>query len=71
MLAANAGDPEQAAAAVDRCIERFGGVDILVNNAATNPYMGAAVDFKDILAAWRAEGSMVGLVKTPLGTRVA
>ena len=34
-------------------------------------YMGAAVDFKDILAAWRAEGSMVGLVKTPLGTRVA
>ena len=44
VLAANAGDPEQASAAVDRCIERFGGVDILVNNAATNPYMGPTMD---------------------------
>lgn len=44
VVAANAGDPEQAAAAVDRCMERFGGLDILVNNAATNPYLGPAVD---------------------------
>ena len=44
VLAANAGDPEQASAAVDHCIERFGGVDILVNNAATNPYMGPTMD---------------------------
>ena len=44
MIAANAGEPEQAAAAVDRCIERFGGIDILVNNAATNPYMGPTMD---------------------------
>jgi NAD(P)-dependent dehydrogenase (short-subunit alcohol dehydrogenase family) len=44
VLAANAGDPDQAAAAVDHCIERFGGVDILVNNAATNPYMGPSMD---------------------------
>ena len=44
VIAANAGDPDQAAAAVDRCIERFGGVDILVNNAATNPYMGPTMD---------------------------
>jgi NAD(P)-dependent dehydrogenase (short-subunit alcohol dehydrogenase family) len=41
---ANAGDPEQAAAAVAHCIERFGAVDILVNNAATNPYFGPAMD---------------------------
>ena len=25
-------------------VERFGSVDVLVNNAATNPYMGAAID---------------------------
>ncbi|HET9771539.1 MAG TPA: SDR family oxidoreductase [Acidimicrobiia bacterium] len=43
-FAANAGDPEQAAACVDATVERFGRVDILVNNAATNPYMGPAID---------------------------
>jgi NAD(P)-dependent dehydrogenase (short-subunit alcohol dehydrogenase family) len=44
VLAANAGDPDQASVAVDHCIERFGGIDILVNNAATNPYMGPTMD---------------------------
>jgi NAD(P)-dependent dehydrogenase (short-subunit alcohol dehydrogenase family) len=43
-FAANAGDPAQAAAAVEHCIERFGAVDILVNNAATNPYIGPSID---------------------------
>src|SRR5438445_10027948 len=41
---ANAGNPEQAAACVAATIERFGGLDILVNNAATNPYFGRAID---------------------------
>jgi NAD(P)-dependent dehydrogenase (short-subunit alcohol dehydrogenase family) len=44
VVVANAGDPGQAAAAVDRCIERFGAIDILVNNAATNPYFGPTMD---------------------------
>ncbi len=44
VMVANAGDPEQAAAAVARCVERFGAVDILVNNAATNPYFGNTMD---------------------------
>jgi NAD(P)-dependent dehydrogenase (short-subunit alcohol dehydrogenase family) len=37
---ANAGDPEQAEACVTATVERFGAVDILINNAATNPYFG-------------------------------
>ncbi len=44
VFAAHAGDPEQAAAAVAYCVERFGSVDILVNNAATNPYFGPTMD---------------------------
>jgi NAD(P)-dependent dehydrogenase (short-subunit alcohol dehydrogenase family) len=43
-FAAHAGDPEQIAACVAEAVTRWGRVDILVNNAATNPYMGAAVD---------------------------
>jgi NAD(P)-dependent dehydrogenase (short-subunit alcohol dehydrogenase family) len=41
---ANAGDPEQAAACVAATVARFGRVDILVNNAATNPYYGPMID---------------------------
>ncbi len=41
---ANAGDPAAAEACVAATIERFGGLDILVNNAATNPYMGRMID---------------------------
>ena len=44
VFAANAGEPEQAEACVAACVDRFGAVDILVNNAATNPYMGPAID---------------------------
>lgn len=40
VFAANAGEPDQASACVAACVERLGGLDILVNNAATNPYMG-------------------------------
>jgi NAD(P)-dependent dehydrogenase (short-subunit alcohol dehydrogenase family) len=43
-IAANAGEPEQAEACVQATVERFGGLDILVNNAATNPYMGPVAD---------------------------
>src|SRR5437660_1824782 len=44
VFAANAGEPDQADAAVNATIERFGSLDILVNNAATNPYFGKAID---------------------------
>ena len=42
--AGNVGDPEHMERAIDRTIESFGGVDILVNNAATNPYAGPMID---------------------------
>jgi NAD(P)-dependent dehydrogenase (short-subunit alcohol dehydrogenase family) len=41
-VAANAGEPDQAEACVRATVAHFGGIDILVNNAATNPYMGPA-----------------------------
>src|SRR5918994_7523326 len=44
VFAANAGEPDQIAACVEATIERFGRIDILVNNAATNPYMGRTID---------------------------
>jgi NAD(P)-dependent dehydrogenase (short-subunit alcohol dehydrogenase family) len=43
-LVANAGDPEQAEACVRATVERFGALDILVNNAAANPYAGPLID---------------------------
>ena len=41
--AANAGDPAAGAACVAATIERFGGLDVIVNNAATNPYYGESL----------------------------
>ncbi|MGD9997908.1 MAG: SDR family oxidoreductase [Ilumatobacteraceae bacterium] len=40
VMAANVGDSDSATRCVAATIERFGGLDILVNNAATNPYYG-------------------------------
>lgn len=39
-FAANAGDEEAADACVAATVERFGRLDVLVSNAATNPYAG-------------------------------
>ena len=39
-FAAHTGDVENVKALVTKSIERFGGIDILVNNAATNPHFG-------------------------------
>ena len=70
--AANAGEPDQAAACVDATVARFGGLDILVNNAATNPYMGPTIDIdlprfdKTVSVNWRGP-----LVWTQLAWRAA
>ncbi len=43
-FAGNAGDPEAIQACVDATVERLGAIDILVNNAATNPHYGPLID---------------------------
>lgn len=40
----NAGEAEDAERCVAATVERFGSVDVLVNNAATNPFHGPLVD---------------------------
>jgi NAD(P)-dependent dehydrogenase (short-subunit alcohol dehydrogenase family) len=47
VFAANAGETAQAEAAVQATLDTFGGCDILVNNAATNPYMGRSIDIDE------------------------
>jgi NAD(P)-dependent dehydrogenase (short-subunit alcohol dehydrogenase family) len=39
-LAAHVGESEAVEALVAQAVERFGGLDIVVNNAATNPHFG-------------------------------
>ena len=59
VFAANAGEPDQADACVAATVERFDGLDILVNNAATNPYFGPTMDIdvgrfdKTVAVNWR------------------
>ena len=43
-VACNTGKPGEIAALFDRISNEFGRLDILVNNAATNPFAGLAVD---------------------------
>lgn len=58
-FAANAGDPDDAAACVAATLERFGRIDVLVNNAATNPYGGPTLGIdlarfdKTVQVNWR------------------
>jgi NAD(P)-dependent dehydrogenase (short-subunit alcohol dehydrogenase family) len=49
-FAANAGEEDQAEACVAATMEQFGAVDILINNAAANPYAGPIIDSD--LGAW-------------------
>ena len=42
--AGHVGRPEDAEACIDAALERFGRLDVLVNNAATNPWNGPTVD---------------------------
>ncbi len=48
--AAHAGQADQAEAAVVATLERFGRLDILVNNAATNPHFGPMLEINRVAA---------------------
>jgi NAD(P)-dependent dehydrogenase (short-subunit alcohol dehydrogenase family) len=61
-VAANAGDPAQAEACVREVMTRHGRVDILVNNAATNPYMGPMLDIDPGRAAKTVEVNQYGIL---------
>jgi NAD(P)-dependent dehydrogenase (short-subunit alcohol dehydrogenase family) len=49
-IAAHAGKPDDLKQLVDKTMERFSRIDILVNNAATNPYFGPVLGAD--LAVW-------------------
>jgi NAD(P)-dependent dehydrogenase (short-subunit alcohol dehydrogenase family) len=51
VAAADVGDPDQAAAAVDAATEKFGGIDLLVNNAGTGDSAALA---DETLEGWEA-----------------
>lgn len=49
-IATHTGRQEECVALVRRAVEHFGKVDVLVNNAATNPYFGPMMDIDE--GAW-------------------
>ena len=59
---ANAGDSDAAQACVAATVERLGGLDILVNNAATNPYMGPMIGISESQAAKTVQVNQWGVL---------
>jgi NAD(P)-dependent dehydrogenase (short-subunit alcohol dehydrogenase family) len=66
--AAHVGDEEQASACVGAAVEEFGSLDVLVNNAGTNPYYGPLVDLDQPRAEKTVQVNQFALV---MWTRLA
>ncbi|MEV6930791.1 SDR family oxidoreductase [Dactylosporangium sp. NPDC051485] len=60
--AAHAAEPDQAAEVVDAAVRRFGAVDVLVNNAGTNPYFGPLMDIDPVRADKTVRLNQFGVV---------
>lgn len=60
-LAGNAGDVVTCKSLIDQAVSHFGGLDILVNNAAANPTFGPAVETPE----WAYDKIMSVNVKAP------
>ncbi|GAA4385915.1 SDR family oxidoreductase [Actinomadura verrucosospora] len=70
--AAHVGDAEQAAACVDAAVAEFGGLDVLVNNAGTNPYFGPMADIEPAAAAKTVQVNQFAVVQwTQLALRAS
>lgn len=61
-IAAHTGEKETLRNLVDRTVEQYGGVDILVNNAATNPHFGKMLEAEDSLWQKTIEVNLMGNV---------
>lgn len=61
-IAAHTGKKDTLLALVDKTVETYGGVDILVNNAATNPHFGPILDAEDSLWMKTLEVNLMGNV---------
>ena len=61
-IAAHNGDKEALYALVDKTVEHFGTVDIVVNNAATNPHFGTVLDADDSYWQKTLEVNLMGNV---------
>jgi NAD(P)-dependent dehydrogenase (short-subunit alcohol dehydrogenase family) len=59
---AHAGDPVQAEACVAATVEQFGSLDVLVNNAAANPYFGPLLDIDQSRATKTVEVNQLGVL---------
>lgn len=59
-IAAHAGQKETLKALVDKTVEAYGKVDILVNNAATNPHFGMLLDAEDSMWQKTFEVNVMG-----------
>ena len=59
-VAAHNGDKDALQALVERTIETYGRVDILVNNAATNPHFGPILDSADSMWQKTLEVNLMG-----------
>ncbi|MFG2958397.1 SDR family oxidoreductase [Streptomyces sp. NPDC048291] len=61
-VVAHAGRPEDAERCVEETVGRFGRLDVLVNNAATNPYMGPLLDLDPARAHKTVEVNQYAMV---------
>ena len=61
--AAHVAREEQARACVDAAVAEFGGIDVLVNNAGTNPYFGPLADIDEARATKIVEINQFSIVR--------